>query len=51
MDNIDGPKGYLAKVNQSDREGQKPYDCIFMWTLKSKINEQIKQKQINRYGE
>ena len=36
---MDRPRGHYAKVNKSDREGQIPYDFIYMWNLKSKINK------------
>ena len=39
-DNIDGPRGYYAKWNKSDRERQISYDFTYMWGLKNKTNEQ-----------
>ena len=33
-DNMDGPIGYYAKWNKSDREGQKLYSLIYMQNLK-----------------
>ena len=38
--NMDGPRGYYAKWNNSDRERHMPYDFTFMWNLKNKANEQ-----------
>ena len=32
--NMDGPRGYYAKWNMSDRERQIPYDFTYMWNLK-----------------
>ena len=31
---MDGPRGYYAKWNKSDRERQMPYDFTYMWNLK-----------------
>ena len=39
-DSVDGPRGYYAKWNKSDRERQIPYDFTCMWNLKNKTNEQ-----------
>ena len=45
---MDGPKGYYAKWNKSDRERQIMHGSTYMWTLKrQKKNEQI-QQNINR---
>ena len=33
-DNMDGPRGYYAPRNKSDRERQIPYDFSYMWNLK-----------------
>ena len=33
-ENMDGPRGYYAKWNKSDRERQIPYDLTYMWNLK-----------------
>ena len=33
--NMDGPKGYYAKWNKSDRERQILYDFTYMWNLKN----------------
>ena len=41
--------GYYAKWSKSDREKQIPYDHVYMWYLKNKINEQTNQKQIHGY--
>ena len=38
--NMDGPRGYYAKWNKSDRERQILYDFTYMWNLKNKTNEQ-----------
>ena len=38
-DNMDGPRGYYATWNKSDRERQIPYDFTYMWNLKNKTNE------------
>ena len=34
-ENMDGPWGFCAKWNKSDRKRQIPYDLIFMWNLKA----------------
>ena len=44
-DNIDGPTGYCAKWDMSDRERQILYDFIYMWNLKNKTNEQTEQNR------
>ena len=36
---MDGPKGYYAKWNKSDREKQVLYDLTYMWNPKSKTNQ------------
>ena len=38
--NMDGPRGYYAKWNKSDRERQILYDFIYMWNVKYNSNEQ-----------
>ena len=38
--NMDGPRGYYAKWDKSDRERQRLYDFTYTWNLKSKTNEQ-----------
>ena len=43
-DNIDGSRGYYVKWNKSDSEKQIPYDFTYMWNLRNKTNQQIKQK-------
>ena len=48
---MDGPGGYYAKCNNSDRERQIPYDLCYMWNPKNKISGQTKQKQTPRYRE
>ena len=35
----------------SDRERQIPYDFIYIWNLKRKINEHMTQKQAHRHRE
>ena len=37
--NMDGPWGYCAKWNQSDRERQILYDLTYMWNLKKNKNK------------
>ena len=41
-DNMDEPRGYYAKWNESHRERQILYDFTYMWNLKKnqKTNEQ-----------
>ena len=46
-DNIDGPRGYYAKRNKSDRERQISYDFTYILNLRNQINEQTKLN-INR---
>ena len=36
---MDGPRGYCAECNESNRERQMPYDFTYMWSLKNKINK------------
>ena len=48
---MDGPRGYYAKWNKSDRERQILHDFIYMWNLKNKTNEQTEQKQSYSYRE
>lgn len=48
--NMDGPRGYYAEWNKSDREGWIPYDFIYMWILKHKTIKQTKQKQTHKHG-
>ena len=40
---MDGPGGYYAKGNKSDRVRQILYVFTYMWDLKNKTNEQILQ--------
>ena len=40
---MDGPKGYYAKWNKSDRERQIMHGSTYMWTLK-------RQKKMNKYN-
>ena len=39
-DNMDGPRGYYAKWNKSNRERQIPYDFTYMCNLKDKTKKQ-----------
>ena len=39
--NIDGPRGYYAKCNKSQREKQILHDFSYMWKIKNKTNGQI----------
>ena len=39
-DNTDGPRGYYAKLNKSDRKWQVLYNFTYVWNLKNKTNEQ-----------
>ena len=32
--NFDGPQGYYANYNLSDKERQTPYDVAYVWNLK-----------------
>ena len=38
--NTNGPRGYYAKWDTSDRERQTLYGFTYMWNLKNKTNEQ-----------
>ena len=40
LDSMDGPRGYYAKWNNSDKEKQTPYDFTYMWNLNNKRNEE-----------
>ena len=42
---MDGPGGYYAKWNKSDRERPILYDSMCMWSLKNKTNEEIIQNR------
>ena len=42
---MNGPSEYYANWNKSDREKQIPYAFTYMWNLKNKTNEQIKQNK------
>ena len=44
---MNGPRGYNAKLNKSERERQIPYDFTYMWDLKNKINKQDRNKLID----
>ena len=50
-DNMDGPRGYYAKWNRSERQRKMPRDFTCRWNLKNKINEQARQKHNHRYRE
>ena len=41
-DNMDGPRGYYAKWNQSDRERKILYDSSYMWNVKNKTDKHSK---------
>ena len=43
--NMDGPRGYNAKWNKSDRERQISYDFTHMWDLRNKTNKQTKKNR------
>ena len=45
--NMDGTTDYHTKWIKSDREGQIPYDIIFMWNLKYDTNEPIYETKQN----
>ena len=38
--NMNGPRGYYAKWNKSDKERKVLYGFTYMWDLKNKTNEQ-----------
>ena len=40
-ENMDGPRGYYANWNKSDKETEIPYDFTYMSNLKNKTSEQI----------
>ena len=44
---MDGPKGYDANLNNSDRERQILLDFTYMRNLKAKINKQNRNKLID----
>ena len=46
---MDGPGGYYAKCNKSDRKKQ--IDFTYMLNLKNKCTNKTKQKQNRRYRE
>ena len=39
--NMDGPRDYHTKWNESERGRQTPYDIAYMWNLKYDTNELI----------
>ena len=43
---MDGPRGYYAKCNKSDREKQIPSDFNFMWILKKQNIWTNKKKRL-----
>ena len=49
---MDGPGGYDALGNMSDREREILYVIIYMWNLKNKLfNVTTTKKQTHRYRE
>ena len=42
---MDGPRGYHAKWNKSDRERQIPYDFTCMWNIKQTNKHKVETKQ------
>lgn len=44
---MDGSRGYY-KLNKIDREGQIPYDLMYMWNLKNKTNNSQNENRRNR---
>ena len=48
---MNGPRGYYAKWNKSDRERQLQYDFTYMWSKKQNKWTNIRQKQTYRYRE
>ena len=38
---MDGLEGHYAKLNESERQRQIPYDITYMWNLKCDTNEHI----------
>ena len=45
-DNMDGPGGYYAKWNKSDRERQIPHDFTYMWNLENKTNNKQNKNRL-----
>ena len=49
---MNGPRGYYAKWNKSDRGRQIPYGFTYTWYLKHKTSDQTtKQKLTHRFRE
>ena len=44
-------EGIMLSEIKSDRGRQIQYDFTYIWNLRNKINEQIKEKQTHRYKE
>ena len=44
---MDGPRGYYAERNKSDRERHISYDFTYMWNLRNKKNKLIKNRLTN----
>ena len=42
---MDGPRGHYAKWSKPDWERQIPYGSTYMWKLKTKQNQQVKQNK------
>ena len=40
LNSTDGPKGYYAKWNKSDRERQITYEFTYMWNLKNEAEQE-----------
>ena len=43
-DNMDEPRGYYAKWNESNRERQILYDFTYMWNLKKKKTQKTNEQ-------
>lgn len=41
---MDRPRGYYAKSNKSDCEGQMSYDMTYMWNVKTKTNKKKQER-------
>ena len=42
---MNGPRGYYAKWNKSNKEREILYEFTYMWYVKTKMNEQEWQKK------
>ena len=49
--NMGGPRGYNAKWNKSDKEGQIPYDFTHTWNLRNKRKWTKKKRDKQKYRE